>query len=196
MVSVERETGDLILRSAVATFAEHGYRKASVDKISRRAQVAKGTVYLYCDSKEDLFYRAVHRALRDWVNDLSRLIDPRQPASQILVAMAQDHLAFLARHPLVKDLLSGSLDRQLPEWRDRFGELRGLGLQHVVEVLRLGIRQGEFTEDIDVEAVAQVLQDMQLTGALLDQRTELDADSVRRQQHAAVRLVLDGLRKR
>jgi TetR/AcrR family transcriptional regulator, cholesterol catabolism regulator len=193
---MEGTTGDVILRSAVETFTEYGYRKASVDKIATRARVAKGTVYLYCDSKEDLFYRAVHRELRDWVNDLSRLIDPRQPASQILVAMAQDHLAFLNRRPLARDLLCGVLDGQLPEWRARFHELRERGLQHVVEVLELGIRQGEFVADLDVEAVAQVLQDMQLTGALLEQRTELDADSVRRQQHAAVRLVLDGLRAR
>jgi AcrR family transcriptional regulator len=193
---VERTTGDVILRSAVATFTEHGYRKASVDKIARRARVAKGTVYLYCDSKEDLFYQAVLRELRDWAADLSRLVDPRQPASQILLAMARDHLAFLDRHPLARDLLCGVVDGQLPEWRPRFRELRELGRQHVVEVLRLGIRQGEFAPDLDVEAVAQVLQDMQLTGALLQQRTELDVESVRRQQHAAVRLALDGLRKR
>lgn len=193
---METTTGDEILRSAVATFTEYGYRKGSVDKIAKRANVAKGTVYLYCENKEDLFYRAVHRDLRDWVNDLSRLVDPRRPASEILVAMAQDHLAFLARRPLARDLLCGVLDRQLPAWGGQFRGLRELGVRHVVEVLELGIRQGEFTADLDVEAVARVLQDMQLTGALLEQRTELDADAVRRQQHAAVRLVLDGLRAR
>ena len=71
-----------------------------------------------------------------------------------------------------------------------------LGLRHVVELIELGIRQGVFANDIDVEATARVLQEMQLAGVLLGHRTNRSLTDVRRQQLAAVRLVMDGLKAR
>jgi hypothetical protein len=110
--------------------------------------------------------------------------------------MAQRDAAFVERRPLVADLLSGLLDGELPTFRSRFAQLRKIGLEHVIAVLELGIGQGVFADDLDVPATAYVLQEMQLAGALLRQRTDLPARQVRRQQIAALRLVLQGLERR
>ena len=45
---------DAILTSAREVFFEHGIRHATVDEVAARAGVAKGTVYLYFDSRETL----------------------------------------------------------------------------------------------------------------------------------------------
>ena len=58
---MERAKKDCILDSAAKAFARLGFKKASIDAIARAARVAKGTVYLACESKEDLFFQAVHR---------------------------------------------------------------------------------------------------------------------------------------
>lgn len=50
-----------IVDVATALFAEQGFSATRLDEVARRAGVAKGTVYLYFDTKEDL-YRAVARA--------------------------------------------------------------------------------------------------------------------------------------
>ena len=55
---MERAKKECILDSAVKAFAKLGFKKASVDDIARDAGVAKGTVYLACESKEDLFFQA------------------------------------------------------------------------------------------------------------------------------------------
>ena len=94
------------------------------------------------------------------------------------------------------DLLSGMVDGGLPEFRSRFAALRKKSLQHIVDVLDLGIRQGVFAEDLDVRATARILREMQIAGALLRHRTELPVAEVRRQQRAALRLVLKGLERR
>lgn len=104
--------------------------------------MAKGTVYLYCESKQDLFFRAVERELRAWTGDLSWFIDADRPANDILAEMAQRDAAFVEQRPLVADLLTGVLDGETPSLRSRFGELRKIGLQHVIDVLDLGVRQG------------------------------------------------------
>lgn len=196
MVNVGPGRQERILQSAAACFSRWGYKKTSVDAVATAAGVAKGTVYLYCDSKEDLFYQALHRELRQWVADLSVHIDRRRPASELLVELGELDLRFLQERPLVRELLFGMYHGLLPDWADRFEELRALGLRHVVEVLELGVEQGSFRNDLDIEATARVLQDMQFSGVLLGHRTRMDPEQILRQQMAAVRLVLKGLEAR
>jgi TetR/AcrR family fatty acid metabolism transcriptional regulator len=167
-----------------------------MDNVATEARVAKGTVYLYCENKQDLFYRTVERELRAWIEDLSSLIDADRSASEILTEMAQRDAMFVEQRPLVHDLLSGLLDGELPAYRERMAALRRTGLEHVIAVLELGVRQGVFDPDLDVRATARVLQEMHLSGSLLRHRSELPVAEVRRYQIAALRLVLHGLERR
>jgi AcrR family transcriptional regulator len=186
-------TQQRILEAAAACFGELGFKGTSIDRIAERAAVAKGTIYLYCENKEDLFYQAVHRELRRWVGGLSMKIDRRKRADEILFDMAAADLAFVEERPLVRDLLFGMFHGILPGWADRWEELRELGLKHVIEVLELGVKQGTFSKDLDVPATARVLQEMQVAGTLLAHRTNRPIEEVRRQQMAAVNLVMKGL---
>jgi AcrR family transcriptional regulator len=54
-----------ILDAARASFATHGLRGATMDDIARRAHVAKGTVYLYYRSKEQILADALGEGIRD-----------------------------------------------------------------------------------------------------------------------------------
>ena len=186
---------ECILVEAARAFARWGFKKTSVDEIAKAAGVAKGTIYLAADSKEDLFYQALHREVREWVGEVSKLIDPRKPADEMLGEMALFGFQKLETSPLVHDLLTGKTKELLPMWGDRFEELRGLGRQNVMEVLRLGIRQGIFRGELEVERVAQVLQDMQIAGYLFHGGKGVD-EALMAQFAAGLDLVLNGLRTR
>jgi len=54
--------GELLLAAAKRCFLLHGYRRTSMDDVAQEAGVAKGTVYLYFKSKEEIF-RAVSSAV-------------------------------------------------------------------------------------------------------------------------------------
>ena len=43
------------MAAAKAVFFEKGYFSATIDEIARRADITKGTVYLYFKSKDDLY---------------------------------------------------------------------------------------------------------------------------------------------
>ena len=183
---------ECILVEAARAFARWGFKKTSVDEIAKAAGVAKGTIYLAAESKEDLFYQALHREVRQWVGEVSQLIDPRQPADVLLGQMALFGFKKLETSPLVHDLLTGKTRELLPMWADRFDELRNLGRQNVVEVLQLGIKQGRFRGELDVPRVAQTLQDMQIAGYLFHGGRGADEELL--QQFAAgLDLVLNGL---
>src|SRR5438094_10675574 len=48
-----------ILEAARRVFAEKGFHEATVDDIAEAAGVAKGTVYLYYESKRDIYFAAL-----------------------------------------------------------------------------------------------------------------------------------------
>ena len=54
---------DEIVGAAMAVFAEKGFAAAKLDDIARRAGVSKGAVYLYFETKEDIFRAVVERAI-------------------------------------------------------------------------------------------------------------------------------------
>ena len=192
---MEQAKKECILVEAARAFARRGFKKASVDDIAKAAGVAKGTVYLACESKADLFYQALHREVRHWVAEVSKLIDPRQPADQLMAVMAFAGFERLEGSPLVRDLLYGKTRELLPMWTDRFDELRTLGTHNVSEVLKLGIRQKLFRTDLDVERISTVLQDMQIAGYLFHGGRRTD-DEMMEFYTAGLDLVLNGLRIR
>ena len=51
-----------IVEAAEEVFAARGFAAATLDEVARKAGVAKGTLYLYFDTKEDLFRAVVRRA--------------------------------------------------------------------------------------------------------------------------------------
>ncbi len=185
---------DCILLEAAKAFARWGFKKTSVDDIARGAGVAKGTVYLACASKEDLFFQVVEREVRAWVAQIVTSIDPQVPADELLFRMSQAGISYWDTHPLVQDLLFGRINELLPSLQDRVRELRALGTTHVVEVLKLGIVQGVFRAELDCEEVASLLQDLQLTTYIFHNRgPDRDARLARRGM-AGLDLVLNGLR--
>jgi AcrR family transcriptional regulator len=189
---MEQAKRECILLAAAKAFSRFGFRKASVDEIARSAGVAKGTVYLAAESKEDLFYQVLHREVRAWVAQVAGMIDPRVPADQLLERLSRNGFDYLDQHPLVRDLLFGKANEILPTWSERLAELRALGAANVVEVLRLGVKQKRFRSGLDLEAVASLLQDLQIASYLF---IDAASEGTERRRQAALDLVLNGLRE-
>ncbi len=77
---MEKETKLKILRVAEEVFAEKGFHAAKMDDIAERAGVAKGTIYLYFKSKEQLFFQTLEFMIVGMIetvrNKTSTLSDP------------------------------------------------------------------------------------------------------------------------
>lgn len=184
---------DCILLQAARAFSRFGFKKASIDDIAREAGVGKGTVYLAAESKEDLFYQVLHREVRAWQSECARTIDPRVPADALLGTLLTTAMQHVERHPLVLDLLLGETLRALPDWAERLDGLREVGRANVVEVLRIGVRQGLFRADLEVDTVASLLQDFQLAAYRGRIGTAARAREVEARVRVGLDLVLHGL---
>lgn len=191
---MEAAKKECILKEAARAFAKLGFRKASVDEIARGAGVAKGTVYLAAKSKEDLFFQVLHREIRAWVAEMAKRVDPRVPADELLAILSAESLRYLEEKPLLQDLLFGKTHEVVPALSEQWSSLRDLGNANIVEVLKLGIRQKRFRADLDVEALAALLGDLQLTGyALMRSRPEDRAAKLEQRFRVGMDLVLHGV---
>ncbi|MEA3245310.1 MAG: helix-turn-helix domain-containing protein, partial [Gemmatimonadota bacterium] len=63
-----------ILLAAIEVFGEHGIAAAKLEDIAARAGVSKGTIYLYFESKEDLFREVVRRVLVPRMQEVERAL--------------------------------------------------------------------------------------------------------------------------
>lgn len=60
-----------IIESAQDLLFEKGFHNINMSEVARKAGLAKGTVYLYFDTKEALFLSVFEGQLRDWFEDVS-----------------------------------------------------------------------------------------------------------------------------
>ena len=190
--SVKREC---ILVEAARAFTRFGFRKTSIDEIAQKAGVAKGTVYLAAESKEDLFYQVLNREIRAWVAEMSKHIDRRVPADELLMTLSMKSLEYLDSQPLLQDLLFGKTLEAVPTLSPQLVELRSCGNQNIIEVLKLGVQQKRFRADIDVEEIATILGEMQVMGFQLFREKDTPArdERIARRLKAAFDLILHGL---
>ena len=63
-----------ILDAALACFAEKGFAATRMDNIAARAGIAKGTIYLYFDSKEAVFKALARQSIGEQIAEVTRAV--------------------------------------------------------------------------------------------------------------------------
>lgn len=84
-----------IVAAAQAVFADKGFAAARLDEIAARAGVSKGALYLYFETKEDLFRAVVHEAVSPNIDAMAAMIGSYQGAFADLARMALPRVAQL-----------------------------------------------------------------------------------------------------
>ncbi|MCT9089136.1 TetR/AcrR family transcriptional regulator [Streptomyces sp. ASQP_92] len=88
-----------MLDAAVVTFGRRGYRAASMDEIAERAGVSKPLVYLYLNSKEDLFTACIRREAQALVAAVRDGVEPGLTADGQLWSGLRAFFTHTAEHP-------------------------------------------------------------------------------------------------
>lgn len=88
-----------MLDAAVKIFARRGYAAASMDEIAELAGASKPLVYLYLNSKEDLFSACIRRESEALVTAVRSAIDPEASPDGRLWSGLLGFFAHTAAHP-------------------------------------------------------------------------------------------------
>lgn len=149
-----------ILRAAFALFVEHGIEGASIEKIARRAKVAKTSIYRRWPSREALLAQAIETG-RDTGGYTAERVDHTAPRD--LVKLLLGASALMARPQLRKlaARMIGSLPdspRLMAVYRDTYYRPRRQAFIHALE-------RAQEAGLLPKTAAVEVLADM-LAGAL------------------------------
>jgi AcrR family transcriptional regulator len=135
-----------IVQAALAVFAEKGFAAAKLDEIAARAGVSKGAVYLYFETKEDIFRAVVDQAIAPNIAVVKAMAAAHPgPLSDLLREVAAHLGAVLQTTPLggVLKMVVGEA-RNFPEiarvWHD---DLVSHALGAVTEAVRAAQARGE-----------------------------------------------------
>ncbi|MEU0334040.1 TetR/AcrR family transcriptional regulator [Streptomyces sp. NPDC006193] len=88
-----------MLDAAVRVFGRRGYTAASMDEIAELAGVSKPLVYLYLNSKEELFTACIRREARALTEAVRAGVRPGLPADRQLWEGLRAFFAHTAEHP-------------------------------------------------------------------------------------------------
>ena len=148
-----------ILDAAFHEFGERGLAGARLDDIAKRAQVAKGTIYLYFPNKEALFREMVHAtivsALVEAEASLAGLAS--ETAEAQLRRLGQGWWTFLRteRVQALQRLVALELG-QFPDLMQFYAdEVIARGRRLVSGIIARGVERGEFRE-VDPQIAARM----------------------------------------
>ena len=143
-----------ILSAALASFAERGFAATRLDDVAARAGVTKGTLYLYFDSKEELFKAVVRQELVPNLERAEALVaGSAAPSLDLLDQLVRD-FARIIGSPL------GAIPKLVLTEAGNFPDLARFYREAVVErgkalfrrVIERGVAAGEL-QPVDTESV-------------------------------------------
>ncbi|MGH7947686.1 MAG: TetR/AcrR family transcriptional regulator [Candidatus Binataceae bacterium] len=148
-VAVDRRTPppkrDRILAAGLALFSKGPYPAVTMDRVAEAAGVAKGTLYLYFESKEALYLGIVREGLESIVSSYQATVDLNTDVTERMRRAIEASIEFYGRRRDLLRLLMTEEPR-MAEARNRLiEEWRELGLRFFSSLIDEGIKQGRFT---------------------------------------------------
>jgi len=182
-----------IIEAAARVFAQRGFHGATTQDIADVLGIRQASLYYYFPSKEGALELVCLQGVAGYFEVAKAIVSGPGTAADKLVRLIKSHLAPLAdRSDFVRVFLN---ERQhLPtESRRRVGKW-SRGLERVFEdVLKEGLRSGEFRPDLDTRLAVLGILGMVNTVANWYRKEEVPVERISAEFG---RLVLEGVKKR
>ena len=149
-------TREAIIEAAARVFQTKGYHAASVQDIADAVGILKGSLYHHFESKEELLYLIVKEPRARLYKTVAEIVADDVPAGQKLRRAILAHLEAFDRHyPHLFVYL-----REREEMTRRFRGSPKDYERYWQQILREGVKSGEFRADLDVAVVSYGLLGM------------------------------------
>lgn len=120
--SKKTDKREMILDSASKLFAQKNYHEVMMDDVAKDLLIAKGTLYLYFKSKEELYFSIVENRLSRLISSLSEVVHSSSNSVDALHSYVQHLFMFMCKYQTFfqvywfqnikpKNSLCGSIDK-------------------------------------------------------------------------------------
>jgi AcrR family transcriptional regulator len=150
----KEETRNIILESARSLFSEVGFKKTTIRKIAKRAEVGFGTVFNHFPDKSSLLIAALLDDLAKTQNDAMQNFPPNASACEKFIHLSKQFFIYYW-----KDIgLSRTLVKEMWFYRGKWGEILKKDMNRymalIEEIIDTGKQKGEIKQDVDSSIAA------------------------------------------
>ncbi len=152
-VREKRMRRDLILKASEEVFFVKGLKAATLDEIAEKAELSKGTIYLYFASKEDLYFSLMAKGLSMLLKIFEGTEPDESDPESALIRIGEAYFKFSQEQSYLFKMLAAVenpvVNEQVsPEVRTELEEMSNSVLSYVATFVQKGIDSGTFRNDL------------------------------------------------
>ncbi|QJC50716.1 TetR/AcrR family transcriptional regulator [Paenibacillus albicereus] len=141
-------------------FIQKGYGAATLKDIIEETGMSRGWIYLYYQTKEEIFEDLLEYQDREYERYLSELVAAKPSIWDVVETLYSEQLEQLQRSP-DGGLMPAFYEYSLVGWRDSarrdlLSRRYEQGIARFAALIRLGIDRGEFSPRLDVDNFARL----------------------------------------
>ena len=158
---ISPEKRERFIREAARLFAERGFSQTDMAELASRANVAKGSVYDYFDSKDDLYLHVCRDGLERSRRAVYRGIDPSWDVYRQLRHIFRQGVKFADSHPeyvaMYVNIGSAGVEIFAAELSL---EVEKFTADYLKGLIITGVKQGLVRKDVDVKLSAFIINSL------------------------------------
>ena len=148
---------ELIINVAIKEFVQSGFEKASTNEIVKRANISKGSLFNYFNSKKDLYIYLINHST-EIIEEMYEQIDLNE--TDIFKRIEKTGIQkwhIQQRFPHVFNFLASVIQEESSEVKEIIEQKVDPIYEQGLEKMYDGIDYSKFREDIDIEKAIEIL---------------------------------------
>jgi len=143
-----------IVKAAESLFSEKGFKGTTMQEISERVELSKGTIYLYFKSKEELYLSVCVKGVAEFGEDLEAAASGAGGLEDIIKAVYMAYIRHSLEKPAIFRVLRDTFIEQVRQnlSHETIEEISGIirnWLELESGLIEEGIEHGVFRKDLD-----------------------------------------------
>lgn len=145
----------LILSSARSLFFQKGFNKVTVDEIAKSSELGKGSIYLYYNSKEEIYAQILLNDIDNFNGLISILFEKERSASDMLNEFSRVYIDFfLNDSELFRILMTYMLQPAMMNLTEKLNSqilnANARSIDVIGKIIQRGVDSKEFHPQIDI----------------------------------------------
>lgn len=156
IIMVEDKVKKTIIESATIFFSKYGFYKTTMDEIARHIHKAKGAIYYYFNSKEDLFNEVLKQELGIVKTNLLKIVDREITPMDMFKKYILHRFELLNNSLNYHETLKGNLFDKYKFVKDVLDDFHSFERTQITLILEKGMDSG-YLEIANINSTVEVI---------------------------------------
>ena len=168
-----------IINAAQKLFARFGLKKTSVDEIAKSAQVAKGTIYNYFETKEEIFDEVIRREGSRMIALINQAIEKEKSPEKKIRAFILVKIKRIREMVNFYQVTREVMNELWPYHEGERQKFLDLEKEILSGILKEGVKKGQLfirKPDLASHAIVTALKGLELEWILDNEKSQLEED--------------------